>query len=252
MFPEIIEINPTELCNRACSFCPRGSGYPNLNQNLSLKDAQILFDKVKEFNYNGNFHITGFGEPTLNPNFVKIVELFRTNKNIKIKMTTNGDFIGKKDFSWFSNFDQIRISIYDGDERYEEVKQLTKNYSMVDIKKQYENVHSFNNCGGWFPVDDLVDKTCHIPFYRLKIDWNLDVRLCCHDWKVKKVIANLKNDTLKNIWYESFKEVRQELIQNNRKNISPCNKCNVNGTINVYTKQKSGEKHFEFFKEYYG
>ena len=99
MFPEIIEINPTELCNRTCSFCPRGSGYPNLNQNLSLKDAQILFDKIKEFDYNGNFHITGFGEPTLNPNFVKIVELFRTNKNIKIKMTTNGDFIGKKDFS---------------------------------------------------------------------------------------------------------------------------------------------------------
>ncbi len=260
MFPEIIELHTTELCNRKCSFCPRGDGYPNLNQNISLEDAQILFDKIKEYNYRckegeetGNFHITGSGEPTLNPNFVEIVKLFRKNKDIKIKMTTNGDYIGKKDFSWFEYFDEIRISIYDGDDRYEEVKKLTKDYSMVDIRKQYETAltGTFNNCGGWFPVDNIPDKPCFIPFYRLQVDWNLDIRLCCHDWKEKVVVANLKDDSLHNIWHESFREYREELIKNNRKNISPCNKCNVNGTLNIYTKRESGKQHFNFFKDYY-
>lgn len=250
MYPEIIEVNSTELCNRKCSFCPRGSGYPNLNRNLSMKDALILYDKLLEFDYKGNFHITGSGEPTLNPNFVDIVKLFRQNNNLKIKMTTNGDYIGKKDFSYFKYFDEIRISIYDGDERYDEVRKLTDGYN-VDIRKQYINEPMFNNCGGWFPVSNLKDKTCYIPFYRLHIDWNLDIRLCCHDWKEKKVLGNLRFDTLENVWMDYFEEVRKELISNNRKNLSPCNKCNVNGVENIYTKTPDGLKHFNFFRNYY-
>lgn len=250
MYPEIIEVNSTELCNRICSFCPRGSGYPNLNKNLSVEDASILYHKLIEFNYKGNFHITGSGEPTLNPNFVKIVKIFRQNKNLKIKMTTNGDYIGKKDFSYFQYFDEIRISIYDNDDRYEYVKKMTKEYN-VDIRKQYKNYDKFNNCGGWFPVDNLIDKTCYIPFYRMQIDWNLDIRLCCHDWKEKKVIGNLKNNTLHDLWYDAFKQIRYELINNNRTNLSPCNKCSVNGVLNTYTNTSDGERHFNYFKDYY-
>ena len=55
------------------------------------------------------------------------------------------------------------------------------------------------------------------------------------------------NDTLLN----AFEEVRTELIENNRKNISPCNKCSVNGTMNLYTNKPDGDKHFYFFKRYY-
>jgi len=250
MHPEIIEINPTELCNRKCSFCPRGSGYPNLNYNLSVKDAELIHQKLIEFNYGGSLHLTGSGEPTLNPNFSKIAEIFRRNKQIKIKMTTNGDYIGKKDFSFFKYFDQIRISVYDGDERYEYIKSKTKNYA-VDIRKQYINSIMFNNCGGWFEEKKLENKTCYVPFYRMKIDWNLDIRFCCHDWKEKKVMGNLKNDSLENLWYKSYEYMRKELIVNNRKNISPCNKCNVNGKINTYTNKQEGLEHFNFFKKYY-
>ena len=30
-----VDINPTELCNRACSFCPRGISYPNTNSHIT-------------------------------------------------------------------------------------------------------------------------------------------------------------------------------------------------------------------------
>ena len=31
-----IDLNPTELCNRLCHFCPRSSFYPSLNLNMSM------------------------------------------------------------------------------------------------------------------------------------------------------------------------------------------------------------------------
>lgn len=251
MHPKIIEINPTELCNRKCNFCPRGSGYPNANQNLSLVDAKLIYDKLIEFDYEGFLHLTGFGEPVLNPNFINIVNIFKKNLKLKLVMTTNGDYIGKKDITFFKYFDNIRISIYDNDERYEYVINQTKKYN-VTVRKQYTNHDLFNNCGGWFSGQNLVNNSCYYPFYKLLIDWNLDIRLCCHDWKYKKVLGNLKDDNLHHIWYNSFKEIRTELLDNKRKNISPCNECNVNGMLNVYTNVAEGEQHFNYFKEYYG
>ena len=39
-----VDINPTELCNRTCSFCPRGIDYPN--QNLHITEEVI--EKAKK------------------------------------------------------------------------------------------------------------------------------------------------------------------------------------------------------------
>lgn len=33
----LVEINPTELCNRTCSFCPRNDPEVYPNQNLNIK-----------------------------------------------------------------------------------------------------------------------------------------------------------------------------------------------------------------------
>lgn len=250
MLPHIIEINPTELCNRKCSFCPRGLGYPNLNLNLSIEDTELIHEKLLEFDYRGNLHLTGSGEPTLNPNFLQILKILRKNKNIILKMTTNGDFIGKKNFSFFEFFDEVRISIYDGDDRYEFVKKETKKYNVV-IRKQYDSKKSFNNRGGWFDDKNKIDKTCYIPFYKMYIDWNLDIRLCANDWKQKKILGNLKNNSLKELWNESFREIRKNLIVDGRKNLNPCKDCNVNGTINKHTNKIEGIEHYNFFRNYY-
>ena len=43
-----LEINPTELCNRTCSFCPRGQGYPNKNEHISLEVIDKIFKDLKE------------------------------------------------------------------------------------------------------------------------------------------------------------------------------------------------------------
>ena len=42
-----IEINLTELCDRKCSFCPRSSGYPNHNLNLSVTNAKKIKTQIE-------------------------------------------------------------------------------------------------------------------------------------------------------------------------------------------------------------
>ena len=70
-----VEINPTELCNRVCSFCPRSNPdvYPNRKLNMSVDTASTLAEQLVDANFNGDIHITGFGEPTLNPDILKIM-----------------------------------------------------------------------------------------------------------------------------------------------------------------------------------
>ena len=43
-------------------------------------------------------------------------------------------------------------------------------------------------------------RTLSLPFYKAYIDWNLDIRLCCHDWKDKIVISNLREERFDSIW----------------------------------------------------
>ena len=54
MVPKIIEVNPTELCNRKCSFCARSEDYPNQDLNFDLRNGYILKKRLQEMNWAGS------------------------------------------------------------------------------------------------------------------------------------------------------------------------------------------------------
>ena len=95
-----------------------------------------------------------------------------------------------------------------------------------------------------------MQRECYTPFYRAYIDWNLDVRLCCHDWKYKHTFGNLKDKTFKEIWYcKEFQELRKQLSDGNRALASSaCSECNANGRMNVRTNTTDGKSTFENWK----
>lgn len=86
-----IRIVLNDACNLNCSFCHReGKGvYPNSNVN-----PEVIVDYLNKIRGEGIFvgevHLTG-GEPTLHPQFKKLVNLLLFN-NYKVKITTNGNF----------------------------------------------------------------------------------------------------------------------------------------------------------------
>ena len=55
--------------------------------------------------------------------------------------------------------------------------------------------------------------------------------MCPHDWGKKLILGNLNKEKLIDIWFsKKSMRIRKMLNQSNR-NFSPCNVCDVDGTM---------------------
>ena len=43
-----VDINPVELCNRTCFFCPRGHDYPNTNEHMDISVSIKIAEELKK------------------------------------------------------------------------------------------------------------------------------------------------------------------------------------------------------------
>ena len=75
-------------CNFACSYCADFI-HDNYSSHVPFEKMKIFVDKIAgEFGSNIHWSLTG-GEPTLNPDFLKLLEYLQ-NKKYEISVTTNG------------------------------------------------------------------------------------------------------------------------------------------------------------------
>ena len=106
-----VEINPTELCNLRCSFCPRSTFYPNQNLNLDFETANIIKRHLDSIEYKGLVSITGRGEPTLHPEFDKLSDIFLKDRTYKLKINTNGARVNKY-IETIQKYDIVNMNFY--------------------------------------------------------------------------------------------------------------------------------------------
>ena len=96
-----------------------------------------------------------------------------------------------------------------------------------------------------FPIKPLnisLKKACFIPSYTFFLDYQGDVLMCPHDWGKKKILGNLNVSTFQEIWFgKNASNLRLKLINSDR-NFTPCNVCDVNGTL-------MGKKHSNEWKK---
>ena len=254
----VVEVNPTELCNRTCSFCPRSNPkiYPNSNLNMSIEIAQLISDQLLEYDYNGQVSVTGFGEPTLNKRILDIIRVF--SSRFTTSMITNGDSLHSGKVS-VSDLIQAGLSIlivdcYDGDDHYKKTYDMLlpfKNKINYKIRNTYDDGSStvfsdlnFNNRGGILGEVESINKPCHLPMYKAMIDWNGDVLLCCNDWSRKeKGLGNVTKNHFQELWNSNrLNSIRKNLIKGDRKNIPACAGCDVDGVL-------VGEESFNIYKK---
>lgn len=240
----VIEINPTELCNRTCSFCPRSDPkiYPNRNLNMTVKTAKILKDQLKSANYQGDIHITGYGEPLLNPNILEIISIF--SKEFHVELITNGDRILKRSITHeelkLAGLNLLIVDCYDGLDHIKNMHELLKNCHIpYRIRDHYDDgterlieLYNFNNRGGIF-FPKKVYRPCWLPFYKSFVDWNGDIGLCCNDWARKQSpLGNIYDRSFDEIWMDNtFVNIRKKLEQGLRKDLPACVDCDTNGTM---------------------
>jgi len=250
-----IDINPTELCNRLCVFCPRvdPAVYPNQKLHISLDLVKKIADELEGLAYEGGVVLCGYGEPLLHPKIIDVVKIL--GKKIHLEIVTNGDKLTpeliRKLIENGVNF--IVVSMYDGPHQIDYFKDLfaqagySDDYYMLRDRWHTE-VDSFGlkltnragvvSSGEQAPVN--VSNPCYYTHYSMTIDWNGDALLCVQDWHKRVKMGNVFAQNLLEVWHSpQFNKYRTKLGQGKRE-LPPCNACNTDGTMH-------GFNHVEFW-----
>jgi radical SAM protein with 4Fe4S-binding SPASM domain len=261
--PAEIEISESGLCNRKCSFCPRSA--PDFVEKKEFIKESLLekfYKELQDYYYKGTIRFSGFVEPLLDKNIYNIISLTRKYLNrSNIEMVTNGDALNKKRLKMLFDhgLNKILISVYDCKEDADKFESMC-----VSLKlkvNQYHVRHRYlsedndfgitlsNRAGQManaiFPIKPLnvsLKKACFIPSYTFFLDYQGDVLMCPHDWGKKQILGNLNVSTFQEIWFgKNASNLRLKLINSDR-NFTPCNVCDVNGTL-------MGKKHSDEWKK---
>ena len=177
--------------------------------------------------------------------------------DIAIEIVSNGDpLLGKNGKNklkelFESGLNNIRISLYDGPEQRPYFEKLKKDLELNDdqfiIRNRYlkpdksygmtisnraGSVSLKNEVFELKPLSEPLKQTCHYPFYKILIDYDGSVLMCSNDWKKERIMGNIFQDSLINIWTNNlFLQTRKKLINCDR-NHRPCNVCDVEGILN--------------------
>lgn len=253
-----IELNLSELCNRTCSFCPRHDPkvYPNQKKFMDIKIVQELVKQIDNSDWQGNVHLSGFGEPHSHPELLEVIKTLKSIDKIYVELTTNGDRLVDKDINELveclnNGLDIVNVDCYDNEEQYNTRKAiLDKVQARYTLRKYFDygvehsvKNYGFTNRGGTLGAVDSTGP-CYLPFYKTLIDWNGNVILCCSDWhRQAGNFGNILKEPLTNIWNGSkIKIIRESLINSRR--VGVCSTCSMNGT-------KFGKPSFEKWRNHY-
>jgi len=73
-----------------------------------------------------------------------------------------------------------------------------------------------------------IQKPCSDLWRRMFVWWNGDTNPCDVDYKSQLKVGNIKNSDINMLWNsEKYTSLREKHNMKDRKNVSPCNKCNV-------------------------
>ena len=260
--PSWIELSLIDVCNRACSFCPKSdeSIAPNTHQRMTMTLIDKLVEDLKKINYEGAFCLCGYGEPMLHKEFYEIINKLGVVGGVEI--ITNGDLVNKKTLIklFESKATKLIISLYDGPEQVIKFKALIKELNIpedfvilrdrwysdkIDYGVKLTNRVGTVSVGNQPDVKDYTKTKCFYTAYQMLIDWNGDVFLCPQDWQRRQTMGNIMQSDIFDIWKGPIlSKYRRKLLGGDR-NLNPCNQCNADGMVygkshyNAWNKIKS-------------
>lgn len=256
--PSWIELSLIDVCNRACSFCPKSDEKiaPNTNQKMSISLIKKLTGDLKRINFSGAFCLCGYGEPMLHKEILSFTNELGSLGGVEI--ITNGDLINHKTLIdiYNSKATRLLISLYDGPEQLDKFKKIIdetkidKNFVIlrdrwysdkIDYGVKLTNRTGTITIGNQPNVKDYQNTKCFYTAYQVLIDWNGDVFLCPQDWQRRVTMGNIMQQDFFDIWKgPALSKYRRNLLKGNRV-LNPCNSCNADGMV-------YGEKHYKVWK----
>ena len=273
--PNCIQVELTEGCNLGCSFCglqhirDNGANGPEKKNGkaspfkfLTLDNAALVAARIAEAGWNSRLEFAMHGEPTMNPDYIEIIALFRLAlpKN-HIMMTSNGGGLLKGagyatninalmeaglNVLALDNYDGVRIvdKILQGYNGPYPVRKYPADTRANPHRRRHPNEHEVvvihdieaastgnhatitNHAAASFPPSDAAaGKRCAKPFREISIRWDGNVAMCCNDWPGRYKIGNALETPLEDLWQsEAFMAARKALYHGQR-SFEPCLGC---------------------------
>jgi len=261
--PSIFEISNSGMCNRKCAFCPRSDpNYNHVNEFISQELHDKIYDELKINDFSGSVIFSGFVEPLLDKRIYKQIKDIRSKlPKANIELITNGDPLNHERVEklFDAGLSYLLVSAYDSEEQAIEFRNLLSKTNVEPSKyivrnRYYGEEKDFgitisNRAGNMnnteYKIESLKEplkNKCTYPAYTFFIDYNGDILTCSHDWGKDMIMGNLNDNSIYEIWTgKKFDIARKNLLNANR-NFSPCNVCNVRGSL-------IGTKHADYWSK---
>ena len=262
--PSWIELSLIDVCNRICSFCPKSDFdiAPNTYQKMNLKFINKLYEELKEIGFQGAFSICGYGEPLLHKDLVQFVNIIGELGGVEI--VTNGDPLKpsllKKIFE--SKATKLIVSMYDGEHQIDYFEKMINETGIdkdfVVLRNRWHNADEdfgvkLTNRVGNIKIGEQkkidVNRGCYYSSYQLLIDWNGNVYLCPQDWDRRLPVGNVMQDHFFEVWSGKIMNKYRIKHLTEKRDISPCNKCNADGKIHGHKHAKVWHNKLKIFNK---
>ena len=245
-----IEIETVNRCNGSCSFCPVNKGaetrpYAKMHDNLFKK----IINELAEINYSGYLGIQSNNEPLLDKDIILKLRMAKEKcPSAKLYMYTNGTLltVEKMGLILDAGVDSVTIDNYSDQlvmhhnlreiDNYYRSKNDRRYLEKVNISVQGENVIRTNR-GGEAPNKKGIDYNeyhnyqnigCLFPVKQMVIRPDGKTSLCCNDALGKVTLGDVSSQSLLEVWSgEKYKNLRKELKENGRINLTVCKNCDV-------------------------
>lgn len=259
--PFTIQVEPTEGCNLGCKFC----GLQGMRKNgtkpwkfMTTAIAERIASEIARVGWKAKIVFAVHGEPTLNPDLLEIIKIFRSHLEGNIfHLYTNGININKSenpglylDKLFDAGVDDVLIDCYTKDS-YAFIEKVgdrnvvvlepgvpyytTKHERRIllvppldDDKVNRATRRLLNHAGAAAPLDkSFNNKRCALPFREMTIRWDGNVALCCNDFRGAYKIANIMELPIDELWQHPLFQAARIMLYNKDRNFVPCDGCNT-------------------------
>jgi radical SAM protein with 4Fe4S-binding SPASM domain len=286
--PFILNVDPASSCNFKCQFCPTGhreliADTGRFQGIMHLETFTKIIADLEEFE--GQVKVLRLykdGEPFLNKNLAKMVEMAKCSDKVEcIDTTTNASLFNFERVKPVldAGIDRINISI-DGMSDAEYIKNVGTRVSFDEVVRNIEQAFKYKSstefhiktisdillpqsverfyeifgnicdqifienlapCWPDFDVAEIMGvefsegiygqsisevKTCPYLFYSMSVNSDGTVSTCFLDWSRDLIIGDVKESTIKSIWYgERMQNYRLMHLNGQREKHKLCGSC---------------------------
>ncbi len=235
-------IETISYCNNDCVFCPASvMGGTKSPENLMPESLYLkILNELKSISFTGSIAFHCNNEPLLDVRLSSWIRMARgLLKSNFFYLYSNGIFIDTNlaNGLFESGLNRIIINNYNDQHKLNPpIRKLLDNSAVLrgEVIINYRaKTDYFGNRAGQSPnagvfLKKPLDIQCMRPSTEIVIGYNGTVPLCCADGLWRVVMGNVKNSSLKDIWFSDFfKRARESLARGDRSCAEICKVCDA-------------------------